>query len=687
MGRGHYSQRDVTEAARAFTGWTIDGARNNRFTFNPDFHDDGPKVFLGNSGNFTGEDIIAILAARPETATFLAAKLARFFLGGDPSPELTQRLSDIYFAVGGKIRELVREILLSDDFDRTADQPDMFKSPVELIVDARRSMGAVDEPGGYLQWPDLMGMALFRPPDVSGWKGGRSWVHTGAYLIRIAIAFSIVTQPSQGSEFFRWDLGRFFRDTSFASPDELIDFVADQFNLVAVSEPLRLALRQYLATAGDPFVWTPPTRRDLRARRGVPRHVEPGVSTPIGEAMVLDRRTLISRSCMTAAAFAARPKWSAAGIFRDSSQARAAASDTILVVVDMNGGNDGLNTVVPFGARAYGAARPRIALSGSQLLPIDSKTGLHASLSHLHGYLQSGKLAIVQGVGYPGPDMSHFRSDDIWETGVAERVEGSGWVGRALDQLYRQDSEAIHSVAMSGPVPAFNGEYVTTPVITDPGSFNYPRDDPNQVAALRAMFRPAGAANRDYVAHVGEIALADAESVQAAFASYSSTVVYPENTGLATSLKLTASVIFADLGPRVFWVVQGGYDTHSNELGDHGGLLSELDQSLDAFYRDLVEHGQDRRVVVMTYSEFGRRVEDNGSGGTDHGTAGLMFLLGTKVRGGLFGAPPSLTDLDPDGNLKHSTDFRQVYASLLANWIDTDPVPVLFGGYPTIPLV
>jgi uncharacterized protein (DUF1501 family) len=400
--------------------------------------------------------------------------------------------------------------------------------------------------------------------------------------------------------------------------------------------------------------------------------------------MAIDRRTLIARSCMTAASFAALPKWAAAGVFREPGEARAASADTVLVVVNINGGNDGLNTVVPFGDPAYARARPRIALTGAQVLPIGQGTGLHPSLSRLHGYLESGKLAIVQGVGYPRPDMSHFRSDDIWETAVSERVEPSGWLGRTLNQLYRQDTEALHAVAMSGDVPAFHGEYVTTPVITDPGSFNYPHDDPNQTAALEALFQPAGAANHDYVSHIGQTALADAGAVQAAFAAYSSTVVYPENSGLAGNLKLTAAVIAADLGPRIFFVIQGGYDTHDSQLGTHETLLLELDQSLDAFYRDLVEHGQDQRVVMMTYSEFGRRVEDNGSGGTDHGSAAPMFVFGSRVRGGLFGAPPSLTNLDPDGNLKFSTDFRQVYASILANWIDTDPVPVLYGNYPTL---
>ena len=401
--------------------------------------------------------------------------------------------------------------------------------------------------------------------------------------------------------------------------------------------------------------------------------------------MAIDRRTLITRSCMTAAAIAARPKWAAAGIFRDSRAVRnAAASDTVLVVVNMAGGNDGLNTVVPFADPAYRAARSRIGLTGSQLLPIDSRTGLHPSLAHLHGYLDSGKLAIVQGVGYLGQDMSHFRGDDIWEKAVMNvEAESTGWLGRALDQLYRQDADALHAVCVSGDVTAFHSDFVTTPVVGDARSFNYPQDDSNLTAATKALFTPGGAANREYVSHIGEVTLADTEAVQAAFASYSSTITYPTESGLY-GLRLVAALLLADIGPRVFFVQQGGYDTHTNQLGDHEKLLLDLDQSLDAFYRDLVEHGQDQRVVVMTYSEFGRRVEDNGSGGTDHGTAAPLFVLGSRVRGGFYGAPPSLTDLDPDGNLKFTTDFRQVYASVLANWIDADPVEVLFGNYPTI---
>ena len=405
--------------------------------------------------------------------------------------------------------------------------------------------------------------------------------------------------------------------------------------------------------------------------------------------MAIDRRRLIQRSCLTAGAFATRPLWAATGIFRNAHEARTETPrDTILVLVELAGGNDGLNTIVPFADPTYRAARTRIGLAGSQLLPIDAGTGMHPSLSNLHGYLDAGKLAVVQSVGYPGPDLSHFRSDDIWEkASLAPETEATGWLGRALDQIYEQDPDRIHSISTSsvsvgGDLSAFYSSKVATPVVTDVGSFNYP-PYPAPPEVLRTILRPGGSPNREYAAAIGNLALSDADAVQAAAASYTSTVSYPHGP-VAAAFRLTSMVIAADLGARIFFISQGGYDTHSTQLGDHEKLLRELDQSLDAFYRDLVEHGQDQRVVIMTYSEFGRRVEDNASGGTDHGSAAPLFVLGSRVRGGFYGDPPSLTDLDPDGNLKFSIDFREVYASVLANWIDADPVPILYGNYPTL---
>jgi hypothetical protein len=265
MGRGHYTQRDVTEAARALTGWTYTGDRDVdfQFTFDASIHDDGLKVFLGTQGYYKGDDICAILATRPETATFITRKLARFFLGHDPRAPLARRLTDVYVESQGEIRKIVQEILLSDDFDESADHADMIKSPTELLVGAVRSVGARDALGAGADIGASSGAAvsgigpglgqfLFVPPSVAGWKGGRDWINTGSYLLRMFAAIRLIT----GDFADRWDIGGFFAGQSFRSPDALIDFLADRLNMAPPSTTLRQALRDYLAQAGAPFVWT-----------------------------------------------------------------------------------------------------------------------------------------------------------------------------------------------------------------------------------------------------------------------------------------------------------------------------------------------------------------------------------------------------------------------------------------------
>jgi uncharacterized protein (DUF1800 family) len=253
MGIGTYTQKDVTAAARAFTGWTL---RDGHFFYAAAAHDSFVKTFLGNSGFFFGKDILDILAARPETAAFITRKLSRFFIGADPSPELWARLQQSFTASEGDIREIVRQILLSEDFDASADHPDVFKSPVEILVGIHRSLRGYDDPQNYLPWPAMMGQALLQPPNVAGWKGGEFWMNTGSYLARIRMAYSLVNQPPRGGDWFRWDIGRFFEGRRFATANELIDFLADRFNLASVSDVLRETLRSYLAPPGQPFTWT-----------------------------------------------------------------------------------------------------------------------------------------------------------------------------------------------------------------------------------------------------------------------------------------------------------------------------------------------------------------------------------------------------------------------------------------------
>ena len=418
--------------------------------------------------------------------------------------------------------------------------------------------------------------------------------------------------------------------------------------------------------------------------------------------MTITRRGFLQTSCGIVAASALLPKWAMAGNLGSA----AAANDNILVVVQLAGGNDGLNTVVPTADARYAAARPRIALTASQTLNVDSRTGFHPNLTSLHQQLMSGHLAVVQNVGYPAPDLSHFRSTDIWESGVAERVETTGWLGRALDSLYAGDASAMHSIALGYDLPsAFEGVAVATPVVADPSVFDfqtdpyYSDDDPLQRRTIASLLAPLTTRRRAVsttpfslsadpqaaIARVGRNALADAAVIRSAAAGYQTTATYPDSD-VGNGLKLVAAVIAANTGARVFWVTQGGYDTHDSERGGHDALLLDLDRSLAAFTSDLQAHGSYRRVAVMMWSEFGRRVEDNGSAGTDHGTAGPLFLLGARVRGGLYGDPPNLGDLDDDGNLKYSVDFRRIYGSILADWIGADPRLVLQGDYARFPL-
>jgi uncharacterized protein (DUF1501 family) len=399
--------------------------------------------------------------------------------------------------------------------------------------------------------------------------------------------------------------------------------------------------------------------------------------------MGLDRRLFLKRGCLAAAALAATPRFSAAGLLRR----KLLASDTILVIVQLGGGNDGLNTVVPLGSSTYQSARPDIAIDSSQALRIDSKTGLNPSLSKLSTHLHAGRLAIVQGVGYPDADLSHFRSTDIWEAGTLETPVTTGWIGRTLDALYAGDAQSLHSLSFGYDSPtAFASDVVTTPTLFDPDEFDfqtdpyYPDDDASQRDAIRAILGDSGIKNRDLVAGAGMAAINDSAALHQAIDSYQSTVVYPDNDP-GPGLKLAAQSILAGLGARIYWVEQGGYDTHDNQRASQDGLLADLDGGLDAFWRDLSLHGRDSQVLVMTWSEFGRRVESNGSAGTDHGTAAPLFLLGSKVRAGLYGTAPSLTSLDPDGNLVFGVDYRQVYATILSKWLGADPVPVLGSGF------
>jgi uncharacterized protein (DUF1501 family) len=375
--------------------------------------------------------------------------------------------------------------------------------------------------------------------------------------------------------------------------------------------------------------------------------------------------------------------------------ARAAApgpkgNGRILVVVQLLGGNDGLNTVVPHGIDGYSRGRRALRVSAGQVHKITPEIGLHPSLGGMAKLLEDGKLSIVQGVGYPNPDRSHFRSMEIWETARVESgaVE-TGWIGRSLDARPPRpgdDPSALHVGGRASPL-ALKAKQVEVPSIDSLEQYKlkFAADDDRRLAAERASQAPTST-DDPLLGFLRRSTLAAYESSRRLeeVTRIKGGPTYP-NFGLARRLELIAQVIKAGYGTRIYYTTLDGFDTHANQSATHSALLNELSDSLLAFRKDLDASGQGDRVAVLGFSEFGRRVAENASLGTDHGAAAPVFVVGPVAKAGLVGDHPGFEDLD-DGDLKHSIDFRRVYASLLRDWLDCPAAPILGEGFSPLEL-
>jgi uncharacterized protein (DUF1501 family) len=352
----------------------------------------------------------------------------------------------------------------------------------------------------------------------------------------------------------------------------------------------------------------------------------------------------------------------------------AAANDHVLVVVELSGGNDGLNTVIPFENPLYYSNRPTLAIAKEEVLRLSHELGLHPAMPAFSELFQEGRLAVVQGVGYPEPDRSHFRSMEIWHTASTDReVPTTGWLGRVLDEKVAQgvaDPEKLPGLSLTYSLPqAFLADQVVVPVVAQLDNLATEDEGSPRDKVVRQLSTAPGAAAGpvDFMRRQAQAVYRAADQLREATARYQSTVEYP-GTGLGEQLQRAAQIVAADLGVRVLYVTQDGYDTHAGQADDHAGLLNDLSTSLLAFQRDLEQLQRADHVVTMVISEFGRRVDENGSQGTDHGAASNVFVLGTPVLGGLYGQHPSLEQLG-DGDLIYNTDFRSVYAKLLDGWL------------------
>ena len=387
----------------------------------------------------------------------------------------------------------------------------------------------------------------------------------------------------------------------------------------------------------------------------------------------------------------------------------------ILVVLQMAGGNDGLNTVVPFTNDHYYKARPRLGVAVKDVLKLNDQVGLNPNLAGFKSLYDAGRLGIIQGVGYPNPNRSHFRGTEIWQTASdAERIEATGWLGRYFDNTCTGCDPTV-AVTIGGQMPqAFAGKNPKGICFSNPESYRFKKSGkpaPGEMDTTEESYRKLneideaamensggsigmlpGATKHvgsplDFIERTALDAQVSSDQIRAIAARGQNQVTYPQSQ-LANSLKLVAKLIGGGLSTRVYYVSQGGYDTHTNQAGTHNRLLKELGDSVKAFVDDLTAQGNLERVLVMTFSEFGRRVSENASGGTDHGAAAPMFVVGSKVKAGLVGKHPSLAPADLlQGDVKFSTDFRSVYAGVLDQWLQTNSAAVLGGRFQPLRIV
>jgi uncharacterized protein (DUF1501 family) len=386
-----------------------------------------------------------------------------------------------------------------------------------------------------------------------------------------------------------------------------------------------------------------------------------------------------------AAGYAAVPDAFARAVY--AAKTNGVQNDRVLVMIQLAGGNDGLRTVIPLTDPSLHDLRPRLAaMSVGSALPITADLGLNQNLKGMKSLWDQGKVAIVEGVGYPNPTFSHFESIRIWETGDPTRRQVDGWLGRTLARAYDSFGHPLTGCACgTTDVPgALRDLQATLTVIDNQKTFGFNAGSELEAAVgalykgtpgvYGALFDTAMATAQESIA-----TLKTSEATYQPKAQYSdqAKLVYASKNQLAAALQLAAELVTTGTGVKLLHVTLGGFDTHYTELTRHDDLMGYLDTAISAFYQDLAGHGVADRVMIATWSEFGRRPKENASAGTDHGAAAPLILIGDPVKGGTYGKAPSLTDLDSTGNLKYQVDFRSVYQEILGGHLGADPKEIL----------
>ena len=363
--------------------------------------------------------------------------------------------------------------------------------------------------------------------------------------------------------------------------------------------------------------------------------------------------------------------------------------EKVLVVIQLSGGNDYLNCIVPYENGHYKDARPNIKITDDQVIPLDKGYGLNPGMNPIKDLYAQGKVAIIHGIGYPVPNRSHFRSMDIWHTAEPTTVGSKGWLGQAIAQLDPIGSNVVTAVNFANGLPralaAPNVPVASVADLENYGLLTGVAGAEQRNMALNAfsrMYTPliGSGAVMDYLGQTGLDAMRGADILKEGPKRYTSNVEYPENP-FAKSMKAVAQVHFADLGTRIFYTQYGSFDTHTDEVALQKHLWEDISSSVAAFFQDLEEHQLGDEVTILMFSEFGRRVRDNGTG-TDHGSGGVAFMLGNQIKGGHYNEYPSL---DPvkliEGDLAFNNDFRGLYTDILEDWLEVEARPIVNGVF------
>ena len=365
-------------------------------------------------------------------------------------------------------------------------------------------------------------------------------------------------------------------------------------------------------------------------------------------------------------------------------------NDNTIVVVQLTGGNDFMDTIIPYTNGIYYDSRPTLSINQDDVLPIDETLGFHPAARSLKNLFDDGKVAVIQGVGYENSSRSHFRAMDIMHTCEPDKVGTQGWLGRTIQEIDPHQENVLTGVNIGRGLPrsmALSGVPVTSIGDLDNYGLMTSVDNMKWRTAILDNFKDiytqaigTGPVS-DFLGRTGNDILRSADLLKDVPSNYESTVEYAENP-IAKSLRDVARIHTADMGTKVFYVQHGGYDTHADQGPNHPRLLTELTDALSDFMDDLREHNASENISILVFTEFGRRMRDNGSG-TDHGAGGGAFLIGDTVKGGLYGDYPSLEPSEwQDGeNLKFNVDFRSVYATALEQWLGVDSRPMVFGSY------